>query len=124
MRKPSRRRSRPKANIEPIHVHELLNGAGMTGFLSVLAPPVHAPHLRQLGVASDGEPFAWAYSRLDAILAQARRQDEVLSAITEIARRIHRGAARLRGRAEAVRRMQRGEQNEPSSGEYSAADPS
>lgn len=48
----------------------------MAGFLSVLAQPVHAPHLRQSGVAGDAEPFAWAYSRVDAILAQARRQDE------------------------------------------------
>ena len=109
MRKPSRTPSRPKADIEPIHLHELLNGAGMTGFLSVLAPPVHAPHLRQSGVAGDAEPFAWAYSRVDAILAQARRQDEVLSAITEIARRINRGAARLRESCEVVRRIDEGE---------------
>ena len=81
----------------------------MTGFLSVLAPPVYAPHLRQLGVDGDAEPFAGAYSRVNAILAQARRQDEVLNAITEIARRIHRGAARLRQHAEAVSVCRKGE---------------
>src|SRR5579864_4812067 len=101
MRKSSRTPSRPKADIEPIHVHELLNGAGMTGFLSVLDPPLHAPHLRPAGM--DSEPFVWARARANALLAQVRRQDEVLNTITELARRINRGADKLRRRAELVR---------------------
>ena len=35
----SRRPRRPKIPIEPIHLEELLAGAGMSGFLGVLDPP-------------------------------------------------------------------------------------
>jgi hypothetical protein len=84
----------------------------MTGFLSVLDPPVLAPHLQQLGVAtasastvSGNEHWSWVSARANLLLAQLRRQDETLHAITEIARRIHQGAARLGHHAEAVRRI-------------------
>jgi hypothetical protein len=43
--KPSRRLRKP---IEPIHVEELLAGAGMSGFLGVLAPRVPPTHLEKL----------------------------------------------------------------------------
>jgi hypothetical protein len=44
-RKPPRRLRIP---IEPIHVDELLAGAGMSGFLAVLDTPVSIPHLQEL----------------------------------------------------------------------------
>lgn len=46
---PSRkRRSRHKTDIEPITLDELLGGAGMSGFLGILDPPVPVPHLQKL----------------------------------------------------------------------------
>src|SRR2546428_12270123 len=39
---------RRKAKIEPIHVEELLGGAGMSGFLGVLDAPAPTPHLQEL----------------------------------------------------------------------------
>ena len=105
-------RSRPRAGIEPIHIRELLNGAGMTGFLSVLNPPVPAPHLRELGRAphpaeppsASSEPWFALSTRADALLVRVGRQDELLSAITEVASRINCGAVRLQSRAEALGR--------------------
>lgn len=43
-----KRRSRHKADIEPITLDELLSGAGMSGFLGILDPPVAVPHLQKL----------------------------------------------------------------------------
>lgn len=48
----SPKRRRPKTPIEPIHVEELVGGAGMSGFLGVLGPPVRAAHLQQLAGGS------------------------------------------------------------------------
>ena len=44
-RKRSRRLRTP---IKPIHVEELLAGAGMSGFLGILDTPVLTPHLQEL----------------------------------------------------------------------------
>lgn len=44
-----KRRHKPKFKLESIHVDELLNAAGMSGFLGVLEPPKPAaPHLKKL----------------------------------------------------------------------------
>ena len=105
--------SRPKSSIEPIHIHELLTGAGMRGFLSVLDPPVPAPHLQELGragevagTASSGiEPLSRLSGRAEDWLHQLARQEQTLRMITEVAFRINSGAAALQRHAEqAVRR--------------------
>jgi hypothetical protein len=44
----SKRPRRLKIPIEPIHVEELLAGAGMSGFLGVLDPPVLTTQLEKL----------------------------------------------------------------------------
>ena|ERR1700730_18654477 len=44
----SKRPRRPKIPIEPIHLEELLAGAGMSGFLGVLDPPVLTTPLEKL----------------------------------------------------------------------------
>jgi hypothetical protein len=46
--KTSKRPRRLKIPIEPIHVEELLAGAGMSGFLGLLDPPASTTHLEQL----------------------------------------------------------------------------
>src|SRR5713226_6395787 len=43
-----KRPRRLRTPIEPIHVEELLAGAGMSGFLGVLDTPVLTPHLQGL----------------------------------------------------------------------------
>ena len=105
--------SRPKASIEPIHIDELLKGAGMRGFLSVLDPPVAAPHLQELGrggevagTAPSGiEPLNRLSDRTEAWLHQLARQEQALRMITEAAFRINSGAAALQRHADlAVRR--------------------
>ncbi len=46
-----KRRHKPKFKLESIHVDELLNAAGMSGFLGVLEPPkAAAPHLEKLAL--------------------------------------------------------------------------
>ena len=46
---PKPKRHKPKFKLESIHVDELLNAAGMSGFLGVLEPPQPAgPHLEKL----------------------------------------------------------------------------
>ena len=105
-------RSRPKGKIEPIHIQELLQGAGMRGFLSVLDPPVPAPHLRELGRGGDAAPAgmhgAEPLSRLsalaEALLGKLGRQDHALRTISEMAYRINGGALALQRRAEAARK--------------------
>ncbi len=42
------KKSRRKPVLEPIRLDEILTGPGMSGFLSVLEPPVKAPHLQRL----------------------------------------------------------------------------
>jgi hypothetical protein len=44
----SKRQRRLRIPIEPIHVEELLAGAGMSGFLGILDSPVPAAHLEKL----------------------------------------------------------------------------
>lgn len=45
---PKPKKSRRKPVLEPIRLDEILTGPGMSGFLSVLEPPVTAPHLQKL----------------------------------------------------------------------------
>jgi hypothetical protein len=45
---PSKRPRRRRKPIEPIHVEELLAGAGMSGFLGILDPPASTTHLEKL----------------------------------------------------------------------------
>ncbi len=105
-------RSRPKTNIEPIHLDELLRGAGMRGFLSVLDPPVPAPHLRELGRGGDSgaagmpgsEPLDRLATRMEALIGKLGRQDHALRTINEMAYRINGGARALQRHAESVRR--------------------
>ncbi|HUI76416.1 MAG TPA: DUF2934 domain-containing protein [Bryobacteraceae bacterium] len=108
MRSHTGKRSRPKAEIEPIRVSELLTGAGMRGFLSVLEPPVAVPHLRQLAVrtpvfASPEELAEWLSARAEALLRRMGGQQEDLAAIAEIARRTNDGAERLQRVTERIR---------------------
>ena len=111
----SRKRSRPKAGIQPIHVHELLSGAGMTGFLSVLQPRVAAPHLRQLTESAESgseEPPAadagaeagaapefdlpdWISARAAHWSGLMSRQENALAETVELADRIQRRAAAI-----------------------------
>jgi len=110
MRNHTVKRSRPKPDIQPIHVSELLGGAGMTGFLSVLRPPVSAPHLRdpadeaaqtcEAGV----ELFAWFSRRTNQLFAQLRSQQDALAAIGVAARHVNGGAQRLCRQTESVAR--------------------
>jgi len=101
------KRSRPKAEIEPIRVSELLTGAGMRGFLRVLEPPVAVPHLRQLAVrapvSSSQELAEWLLARTEALLRQLGGQQESLAAIAEVARRTQGSAERLGRLAEGIR---------------------
>jgi hypothetical protein len=107
MRRHTAKRSRPKADIEPIRVSELLNGAGMRGFLSVLEPPVAVPHLREFAI--DVPAFAspqlvqWLSTRSEALLRQLGGQQEALTAIAEVARRTNGGAERLSRLAQVIR---------------------
>jgi len=107
MRSHTGKRSRPKAEIEPIRVGELLTGAGMRGFLSVLAPPVAVPHLHQLGARpvkfASPELVAWLSARAQALLERLGGQAESLAAIAEVARRTNGSAERLTHAAERIR---------------------
>ncbi len=110
MRNSTRKRSPPKPGIAPIHVAELLNGAGMTGFLSVLDPPVRAPHLREYGsgsrVAEPGQGLLdWFSEQAGSLFGQLRRQQEALGGIVEMARRWQGGAERLWCQAETARNL-------------------
>src|SRR6202049_1913363 len=49
----SKRPRRLKIPIEPIHLEELLAGAGMSGFLGVLDPPVLTTQLEKLVAKAD-----------------------------------------------------------------------
>jgi hypothetical protein len=43
-----KKKSRPKVTLEPISMDEILAGAGMSGFVSILDPPEDVPHLQAL----------------------------------------------------------------------------
>ena len=107
MRSHTGKRSRPKAEIEPIRVGELLKGAGMRGFLSVLEPPVAVPHLRQLGARppmfASPELVEWVSARAQALLERLGGQADSLAAIAEMARRTNGSAERLTRAAERIR---------------------
>ena len=83
----------------------------MRGFLSVLDPPVPAPHLRELGRGGDSglagtpgaEPLSRLATRMEALLGKLGRQDHALRTISEMAYRINGGAMALQRRAETVR---------------------
>ena len=51
---PCKRLRRPKAAIEPIHLEELLAGAGMSGFLGVLEATDPSPQLSEKALARRG----------------------------------------------------------------------
>lgn len=123
MRNGTRKRSRLNADIEPIHVSELLNGAGMTGFLSVLAPPSSAPHLKELAEepaarqsqAAGTEADRWVGAvpselalrlsvQTDLLVRQLASQQETLLGIAEVARRLTGGAERLQRQTAVVKR--------------------
>jgi Protein of unknown function (DUF2934) len=107
MRNHTGKRSRPRADIEPIRVSELLTGAGMTGFLSVLEPPAAVPHLKEFALQAAGfwspQLAQWLSVRSEALLRQLGGQQEALAAIAEVARRTNGGAERLRRLAEGIR---------------------
>jgi len=78
----TRRRSQPRPGLEPIHLDELLGGAGMSGFLAVLEPPPVAPHLSDAcadlalaGLCEQGRQLAvwFAGGRLGAATGTASR---------------------------------------------------
>ena len=82
----------------------------MRGFLSVLDPPVPVAHLRELGAGPDrGRVEASAVAlgplsvRVDALVGQCVRQEQVLRLISEMAHRINDGAAILQRRTDALR---------------------
>ena len=84
----------------------------MRGFLSVLDPPVPAPHLRELGRGGDSgiagvpgaEPLSRLATHMEALLGRLGRQDQALRMISEMAYRINGGAIALQRHAETVRR--------------------
>src|SRR5215475_15632628 len=43
-----KKKSRHKVALEPISMDEILAGAGMSGFVSILDPPEEVPHLQAL----------------------------------------------------------------------------
>jgi hypothetical protein len=73
--KSSARPRRLKTPIEPIHLEELLAGAGMNGFLGVLDTPVLAPHL-----------FSATPSPSDAKVESVVLKMEALMDLIEVAR--------------------------------------
>ena len=85
-----KRPRRRKIPIEPIHVEELLAGAGMSGFLAVLDAPVLAAHLEER-----------APSEISArVASQARKSLD--SATAEVAKAGHSLVPTLR-RSSALR---------------------
>jgi hypothetical protein len=107
MRRSTAKRSRPKPEIQPIRVGELLTGAGMRGFLSVLEPPVAVPHLREFAlpssVYSSPELMQWLSARAEALLRRLGGQQDALAAIADVARRTNGAAERLSRLAEGIR---------------------
>ena len=76
---PCKRLRRPKAAIEPIHLEELLAGAGMSGFLGVLDAPDPSPQLSEKALARRGAGApALPVSADDAGSELASRVDSVV----------------------------------------------
>ncbi|MBZ5579269.1 MAG: hypothetical protein LAP40_22125 [Acidobacteriia bacterium] len=82
----------------------------MTGFLSVLDPPVRALHLQEFADAGretvrlPGQELLLRFSeQAGALFAQLRRQQEALGAIAEVARRWNGSAERLARQTEAAK---------------------
>ena len=133
----TRKRFRPKAGIDPIHVHELLAAAGMSGFLGVLEPPVPLPHLQKLARGVSGVPpgreaidhrasgtvagaaaapeespaaglLPEGQKLVEAFLKRLGSQDEALRGVSEVVRRMNGSAERLRSQAERIFSRQAG----------------
>ena len=108
-----RKRSRLSADIDPIHVDELLSAAGMSGFVSVLEPPMPMPHLEVLArppadgpaaLPHHGQQLSEALARLaEGVFIRLRDREEALFRLSEIANRVNASAHRLRLRAEQIR---------------------
>ncbi len=99
----SRKRSRPRPEIEPIHLGELLGGAGMRGFLSILeAPFPGSPAKQSAGPLLDGGLSRRFSARAEKTVVRFKQQEEALRAVTEIVRRIKRGVITLQAQSEAI----------------------
>lgn len=105
----TRKRSRLSAELAPIHVGELLSGAGMTGFLSVLRIPGHLSHSSSAqsariseketdrNLADDGaqELLSWFSAKTAAWLDQAACQRDSLLALEASAGRMNQAVQRI-----------------------------
>lgn len=83
---PPKRPRRPRIPIEPIHVEELLAGAGMSGFLGILETPVPTPHLQELIRAVHTLPIVQP-SAADEKVASVVLKMEALMDLIEIAKK-------------------------------------
>ena len=105
---------RPKSEIKPIHVEELLSAAGMSHFLGVLSSPEPVPHLRRLvesvdrvarealqGPVNDAplwegvELLSGFTEHAELLVAEMAKQQETLLAILTRAKTMNRSAAWL-----------------------------
>jgi hypothetical protein len=102
----ARKRSPRRAELEPIHVDELLGAAGMNGCLGVLDPPEPVPHLRVVLRQVRWDESAQAVER------ELRRREELLARFAEGAWRVNAAARKLNRRVQALlkraRRSRRG----------------
>ena len=97
------RRGPLRPAIEPIHVEELLAGAGMSGFLGILQTPVVVPHasdalahLTAPALPQQGmQLFFCLASRMESIRGRLGQQQELLHEVVEVARRMSASAERL-----------------------------
>jgi len=96
-----RKRSRPRWEIAPIHLEELLGAAGMSGFLGVLDPPAVGPHTVPRREGQD--LLAWFSTQSELLFGQLERQEEALAAISQIAERMNGAAARANHQAQLTR---------------------
>src|SRR5579872_4655970 len=93
--KPSKRPRRRKIPIQPIHVEELLAGAGMSGFLGVLDPPVPTAHLEGLVRGGSAKPARREPSEISSRVASVVLKVEALAELLKAKSR--QGEARLDG---------------------------
>jgi hypothetical protein len=92
----ARKHSPRRAEVEPIHVDELLGAAGMNGFLGVLDPPEAVPHLRVLVCRA-----SWNESA-QVVEIELRRREESLVWFAEAAWRVNAAARKLNRRMQAL----------------------